>query len=69
MNQKKHQIALEKLKNHGIKLFDTVQGFEEWMDTPNLLLENKKPSFFIISIEGIEFIQSRLTGMQFGDNI
>ena len=45
------------------------EDFNEWLNTPNVFLENKKPISFLNTISGGKFIDSRLTGIQYGDNI
>ena len=43
--------------------------FETWLTLQNPLLDNRAPADFLNTISGIQFIDSRLTAMEFGENV
>jgi len=63
-----HTICLLSLVKHGVAVFGSKEVFGQWLNTPNTLLEGKKPSSFLNTISGIQFIDNRLTGIEYGDN-
>lgn len=64
-----HVIAMMALYKHGIQVFGTHKAFNDWMDRPNFYFDNDKPLHFLTTIGGIRFIDSRLTAIQYGDNV
>jgi len=64
-----HTIKLLSLIRHGTDVFGSVASFSEWLNTRHLFLESKKPAEFLNTISGIKFIDNRLYGIEYGDNI
>lgn len=69
IDTKEHILLLISLMKKGREVFGGSDDFNDWMDLPNIFLENKKPMDFLNTISGIKFIDSRLTGIQYGDNV
>ena len=68
----KERLLIERiqiLKTRGIEVFGSENDFIDWLDSPNVFLEDKKPLEFLNTTSGIKLINSRLTGIQYGDNI
>lgn len=63
-----HQQALKDLKDHGVKVFGSLDKFSDWLDEGNLFLSGKKPLEFLGTLDGIKLIDDRLTGIEYGDN-
>lgn len=68
-NTKEQVISILSLYKHGIDVFGSKILFEKWLSTPNMLLDNKAPMDFLVTISGIRLIDNRLTGMEFGENV
>lgn len=54
---------------HGIDVFGTREDFEEWLNSPNFFFDHEKPITFMNTKKGLKFIDDRLTGMEYGDNV
>ncbi|BFM44087.1 hypothetical protein CFS9_27280 [Flavobacterium sp. CFS9] len=61
--------AIDALYQHAESLFDSKGDFDRWLDTPNFFTDKHPPRELLNNIEGINFIESRLTAMEYGDNI
>lgn len=68
-NLREHIIMVLALYKHGKIVFGSVPDFEKWLSTKNVFLDNKTPSSFLDTISGIRFIDSRLTAIEYGDNV
>ena len=68
-NLKEHVIVLLSLIKHGIQVFGTKDGFDQWLTTGNFFLDGKTPVAFLNTVTGIRFIDDRLTAMEYGDNV
>lgn len=68
-NTKEHIISLIALYKHGMEVFEDKDTFEQWLKAENLLMGNKAPLSFLDTISGIKWIDTRLTAMEFGENI
>ena len=68
-NTKEHIISILSLFKHGISVFGTTAVFEQWLSTPNYLLDEKAPMDFLDTISGIRLIDNRLTAMEYGENV
>ncbi len=66
---KEHIVMLLSLVKHGAEVFGSSQDFNRWLEMPNVFLENRKPLGFLNTISGIRLIDSRLTAMEYGDNV
>ena len=63
-----HGIPTHLLK-HGIEVFGTEEGFKRWLNTINFFFDKKAPVEFMNTGDGIKFIDDRLTGIEYGDNV
>lgn len=68
-NMKEHIISLLSLYKHGSEVFGSKEHFEKWLETENSLLDHQAPLEFLDTISGIRFIDNRLTGMEYGENV
>lgn len=66
---KEHVILILSLYKHGEEVFGSFKEFERWISTPNVLLDSKSPSDFLDTTSGIRFIDSRLTAIEYGENV
>lgn len=62
------QILLN-LFEHGVDVFGTSDKFREWLETENFFFDKKPPIGYLEDIKGIEFVNSRLTAMEYGANV
>jgi uncharacterized protein (DUF2384 family) len=60
--------ALASLFKHGIEIFGTEQNLVKWLESENFFFDKKAPIEFLKTPEGMEYIDSRLTGLEYGDN-
>ena len=56
------------LFNHGKSVFGSLDLFIRWLHSDNFYFDKKPPAEMLSTLEGIKFIDDRLTGMQYGDN-
>lgn len=68
-NTKEQIVLLLALYKHGTKVFNSTDKFEQWLKAKNILLSNKAPLDFLNTATGVQFIDRRLTAIEFGDNI
>lgn len=68
-NTKEHIILILSLYKHGFEVFGSIENFEIWLSTKNVMLDNSAPEDFLETISGIKFIDNRLTAMEFGENV
>ena len=64
-----HTVLLIALMKHGIDVFGDQENFSQWLETENFYLGKKKPMSYLNIISGIQYIDSRLTAMEYGDNV
>jgi uncharacterized protein (DUF2384 family) len=64
-----HVFTLLSLFRHGIDFFGTSNKFGEWLQKENYFFDNDKPINFLDTIGGIRYTDSRLTSMEYGDNV
>jgi uncharacterized protein (DUF2384 family) len=62
-------LLLLGLFKHGNQVFGSADAFDEWINTENFFLDNKKPAALLDTSSGIRYINDRLTAMEFGDNV
>ena len=68
-NVKEHLLLLLSLFKHGTDVFGEVKLFNEWLSRENFFFDKKQPITFLNTVAGIRFIDDRLTGMEYGDNV
>jgi len=64
-----HVIMLLSLFKHGKKAFGSYEAFEAWLNKEHFTLSWEKPSEYLSTIKGIEFINNLVTGLEYGDNV
>jgi len=69
LSLKEHIYLLYKLFQHGIQVFGAVKEFNQWLNTKNFYFDDKNPNEYLSTVTGIGFIDDRLTGMEYGDNV
>jgi len=69
INIKEHVLLLLSLVQHGNKIFNSIQKFEEWLKTENFYFNRKAPIEYLKTITGIRFVDDRLTAIEYGDNV
>ena len=50
-------------------VFESKENFDKWLLSENYFLDNKPPEEFLNTITGIQFIDDRLTAIEYGDNV
>ena len=68
-NIKEKVILLLSLFEHGIDIFGSREEFYTWLKTENFYFDKKVPVSFLTTVTGIRYVDSRLTAMEYGDNI
>jgi len=66
---KEKTVLLLTLLKHGRLVFGNDESFRTWLNRENFTLGGQKPISFLESNAGINFIDDRLTGMEYGDNL
>jgi uncharacterized protein (DUF2384 family) len=61
-------LLLTALYRHGKTVFGSVKTFEAWLGCENGMLDGKKPMDLLGTVSGIRLIDSRLYGLEYGDN-
>ncbi|MBK6399759.1 MAG: DUF2384 domain-containing protein [Bacteroidetes bacterium] len=64
-----HAIALYVLFRQGKMVFGTDKEFTKWLNQQNFYFDGNAPIKYLQIISGIEFLDDRLTAMEFGDNV
>jgi len=65
-NVKEPILLLLSLAQH---VFGSKNKFEEWLQSRNFYFDDNPPIEFLSTVSGIRFIDDRLTGMEYGDNV
>lgn len=68
-NMKEQIILLLSLIKHGIEVFEDNETFEDWLVTSNFYFGDQQPISYLNTVSGIRFVQSRLTAIEYGDNV
>jgi putative toxin-antitoxin system antitoxin component (TIGR02293 family) len=68
-NIKEHIIYLLRVITLGNRVFGSNDDFDRWLNTPNFVFNNERPTDFVKTITGIRFVIDRLTAMEYGDNV
>ena len=63
---KKSELLTLFLK-HGIEIFGSDKKLNLWLDKENFYLDKKKPKTFLKTNKGIQFLDDRLTNIEYGD--
>lgn len=66
---KERILMLSSLFKHGTEVFGTPEKFNEWLNSENFFFSGKNPGSLLNTVTGIKFLDDRLTGMEFGDNV
>lgn len=66
---KEHVVTILALFKHGKEVFGDYELFSNWLKKENYYFDNHPPASYLETISGIKFIDDRLTGMQYGDNV
>lgn len=61
-------LLLRALYNHGTTVFGSVASFDAWLSKEHPLLDGVKPMELLGSVSGIRLVDSRLFGIEYGDN-
>jgi hypothetical protein len=61
-------LLLTSLFRLGTVVFGSAKDFEIWLNRENGMLDGLKPAGLLGSVSGIRLIESRLYGMEYGDN-
>jgi Protein of unknown function (DUF2384) len=61
-------LLLTSLFRLGVVVFGSVKAFEVWLTRENAMLDGLKPVDLLGSVSGIRLIESRLYGIEYGDN-
>lgn len=64
-----HLILLLTLFKHGNRVFGSAEAFDEWLNTENFFLDNKKPVALLDTSSGIRYTNDHLTAIEYGDNV
>ncbi len=67
-NVKKQQLLLSLFK-HGSEILGSSDAFNKWLNEENFYFDGKAPVSYLNTVDGIKFVESRLTAMEYGDNI
>lgn len=67
--QQEHVVVLLALMKHGIQIFGTSDKFTQWLKRENFYFDGKTPMEYLDKINGIKFVDDRLTAMEYGDNV
>jgi uncharacterized protein (DUF2384 family) len=68
-NIKEQLLLLLSLFEHGKEVFGTKESFNEWLNEKNFFFNGEAPVNYLNTVAGIRFVESRLTAMEFGDNV
>ena len=66
---KVNEAELLFLIRHGRSVFGHEEAFYQWLQTRNFHFNNEAPSSYLDSLSGIQFVDERLTAMEYGDNV
>jgi putative toxin-antitoxin system antitoxin component (TIGR02293 family) len=69
INFKEKLLLLLSLYKQGVRVFGSKEEFNDWLENPNFNFNNRRPVDFFETISGIRYIQDRLTGIEYGDNV
>lgn len=64
-----HIVLLLSLFRHGGEVFGSKEDFDAWLTQENFFFDGNSPDSYLNMISGIRFIDSRVTAMEYGDNV
>ena len=64
-----HIVLLLSLFRHGAEVFGSKEDFDTWLTSENFFFDGNSPDNYLNMISGIRFIDSRITAMEYGDNV
>ncbi|HXC06888.1 MAG TPA: MbcA/ParS/Xre antitoxin family protein, partial [Bacteroidia bacterium] len=67
-NVKERMAVIGQLFDHGSNLFGSTRLFIQWLNTPNFIFGGEPPFDYLDKTGGPQYIDDRLTGMEYGDN-
>jgi len=50
-------------------VFDTAENFKKWLNTENMIFDNKMPKELLSTIEGTKFGNDRIIAIAHGDTV
>lgn len=59
-------LELAEVFNEGSKVFDNDDDFKDWLNTPSLALDNKKPIDLLDSSYGKDLVLAELNNIEYG---
>ena len=68
-NLKEQLILLLSLFKHGSEVFGSNDDFNQWLNQANFYFGGEAPVLYLNTIAGIRFVESRITAMEYGDNV
>lgn len=68
-NIKEQVVLLLSLYKHGVEVFGSQDDFYQWLNTENYFLDRDRPINYLKTVTGIRFIENRITGIEYGDNV
>ncbi len=66
---KEKLLLLLSLFRQGERVFGSQENFNDWLKKSNFHFDNKRPIDFFTTISGIRYIEDRITGIEYGDNV
>lgn len=59
-------LQLSKVFTEGVHTFMSKEGFQQWLDTPQLAFGNRKPSEYLHTFSGLDEVYTELQRIKFG---
>lgn len=59
-------ILIAKLFKKGTALFGSQEKFNDWINSKNAVLDGKKPTSYLDTCTGIQFVLDELNAIEFG---
>ncbi|TXD82891.1 DUF2384 domain-containing protein [Subsaximicrobium wynnwilliamsii] len=69
INFKEKLLLLFSLYKLGERVFGSKEEFNDWLEKPNFHFNDERPEHFFKTISGIRYIEDRITGIEYGDNV
>jgi len=68
-NLQEQLILLISLFKQGEEVFGSIANFNAWLVVDNFYLDDSKPIEYLKTVAGIRYIESRVTAIEYGDNV